>query len=113
MIEREYEDGIFQSLLNREALETTGIGNGIAVPHARRESVGRLVGATGLSRQGIEFLRSFFSWSRLWGRSSAFLTTCAIGINSRVIRKNLREQIGILLAHAKGDGSTLRTIALL
>jgi len=53
--EREYEDGIFQSLLNREAPRTTGIGNGIAVPHARRESVGCLVGAMGLSRQGIEF----------------------------------------------------------
>ena len=53
--EREYEGGIFQSLQNREAPGTTGIGNGIVVPHARRESVGRLLGATGLSRQSIEF----------------------------------------------------------
>ena len=46
---------IVEALLSREALGTTGIGRGIAVPHAKHESVQGLVAALGRSEKGIEF----------------------------------------------------------
>lgn len=54
-VESEHEEDIVQSILHREDLGSTGIGNGIAVPHAKHRSVNRLVGAMAISRDGIEF----------------------------------------------------------
>ena len=48
-------DGVLGALRKREALGSTGIGQGVAVPHAKHESMERLVGALGISRDGIEF----------------------------------------------------------
>ncbi len=42
-------------LLEREKLGTTGMGDGIAIPHARIESLDRLVANFGRSGSGIEF----------------------------------------------------------
>jgi PTS system nitrogen regulatory IIA component len=42
-------------LEERELLASTAIGDGIAIPHGKMDSVGRLVGALGRARQGIEF----------------------------------------------------------
>jgi PTS system nitrogen regulatory IIA component len=42
-------------LLERERLGTTAMGDGIAIPHARIESLGRLVASFGRSRSGIDF----------------------------------------------------------
>lgn len=39
----------------RENLDTTGIGNGIAIPHARIKGVKELKVAIGISRSGIDF----------------------------------------------------------
>lgn len=44
-----------KSLYAREALGTTGIGQGVAVPHGKLDSLGDLVAAVGTSREGIEF----------------------------------------------------------
>ncbi len=44
-----------KALLEREALGSTGIGQGIAIPHAKSESVKELVSAFGLSRKGVNF----------------------------------------------------------
>ncbi len=43
------------SLLEREKLGSTGIGQGIAIPHAKSPSVDRVVAALGISRKGIDF----------------------------------------------------------
>ncbi|OGS20901.1 MAG: hypothetical protein A2252_00540 [Elusimicrobia bacterium RIFOXYA2_FULL_39_19] len=43
------------SVLEREKLGTTGVGQGVAIPHGRTDAVGELVGAIGLSKQGVEF----------------------------------------------------------
>lgn len=48
-------DPMVEALLEREALGSTGIGRGIAVPHAKHESVRGLVAALGRSDKGIEF----------------------------------------------------------
>ena len=47
--------GIIQAIMDREALGSTGIGRGIAVPHAKHASVDRLVGCMGRSKTGVNF----------------------------------------------------------
>ena len=42
-------------LEERELLASTAIGDGIAIPHGKMDAVGRLVGALGRARKGIEF----------------------------------------------------------
>lgn len=54
-IQREHEEEIIESILKREDLGSTGIGYGVAVPHAKHASVKRLVGAMAISHDGVEF----------------------------------------------------------
>lgn len=42
-------------LLKREKIGSTGIGNGVAVPHAKMEGLKNVVGAFGRSSAGIDF----------------------------------------------------------
>jgi len=46
---------ILETVLEREKLGSTGIGQGIAVPHARTDQIENLVGAVGISTNGISF----------------------------------------------------------
>jgi PTS system fructose-specific IIC component len=48
-------DDFFQAILKRENLESTGIGHGVAIPHARTKSVKNLILAFGRSEQGVDF----------------------------------------------------------
>ncbi len=48
-------DSIIAAIMKREELGSTGIGRGVAVPHTKHPSVGQLVGAVGVSRDGIDF----------------------------------------------------------
>lgn len=48
-------EGVFDAVMAREAQQTTGIGSGIGVPHAKHESIQTLTAAMGISRDGIEF----------------------------------------------------------
>jgi len=54
-IQRKHEFDVLRSILKRESLGSTGIGGGIAIPHASHSSVDHPVGATGVSREGIDF----------------------------------------------------------
>jgi len=51
------EDGeeFQKALAKRENLESTGIGDGIAIPHARTDAVKNLVLAFARSEEGVEF----------------------------------------------------------
>jgi nitrogen PTS system EIIA component len=49
------ENQIFESLLHREKLGSTGIGNGIAIPHTKFKSLKRLVGLFARLDKPIEF----------------------------------------------------------
>jgi PTS system nitrogen regulatory IIA component len=49
------EDSVANAVLEREELGTTGIGEGIAVPHGKSDAVDELVAALGRSRNGIDF----------------------------------------------------------
>ena len=46
---------VIKALLDREELGSTGIGTGVAVPHAKHDSINDLVGVFGRSRKGINF----------------------------------------------------------
>ena len=48
-------EGALEALYQREAKGSTGIGGGVAIPHARSPEVGTLALAVGVSRAGIEF----------------------------------------------------------
>ena len=48
-------DGILAAFKQREETMSTGIGFGIAIPHASSEDVAEVVAAFGRSTQGIEF----------------------------------------------------------
>ena len=49
------EQGVLDSILEREQVASTGIGNGVAIPHAKSKFAERLGLAVGTSQEGIEF----------------------------------------------------------
>ncbi len=49
------KDTILDAIREREKKQSTGIGVGLAVPHAKTPAVGKLFVAFGLSREGIDF----------------------------------------------------------
>jgi fructose-specific phosphotransferase system IIA component len=54
-IEKRYRSKLLESLMAREALGSTAIGQGIAIPHAKSDCVEKLVAAFGLSKKGVDF----------------------------------------------------------
>lgn len=54
-LKAEDADSIVAAIMKREELGSTGIGNGVAVPHTRHPSVDRMVGTVALSKSGIDF----------------------------------------------------------
>jgi nitrogen PTS system EIIA component len=49
------KDELIKAVLSREALGSTGIGQGIGIPHAKSQAVTQLVAAFGLSQKGVNF----------------------------------------------------------
>jgi mannitol/fructose-specific phosphotransferase system IIA component (Ntr-type) len=48
-------ESVIQAILNREELGSTGIGQGVAVPHTRHPTLQSLIGTVALSRRGVDF----------------------------------------------------------
>jgi PTS system nitrogen regulatory IIA component len=48
-------DRLLDVLMEREALQSTGIGEGVAIPHGKLPGLGRLVATFARSREGIDF----------------------------------------------------------
>ena len=48
-------EDVVKAILKREMLSSTGIGDGVAIPHAKHAGVDRLVGAVALSRPGVPY----------------------------------------------------------
>ncbi len=46
---------ILDALHEREELGSTGIGQGIAIPHGKSECINHVIAALGISKKGIEF----------------------------------------------------------
>ena len=49
------KEDLVKALLNRENLGSTGIGQGVGIPHAKTNTVKKLVAAFGLCPQGVNF----------------------------------------------------------
>lgn len=54
-IQPDDEESIVAAILKREELGSTGIGNGVAVPHTKHPSVDRLVATVALAKNGLDF----------------------------------------------------------
>lgn len=48
-------DDVLRVLMERERLGSTGIGDGVAIPHGKLKDIDRLLISFGLSRQGVDF----------------------------------------------------------
>ncbi|MCH2202628.1 MAG: PTS sugar transporter subunit IIA [Fuerstiella sp.] len=55
VIKSEDEDEVVAAVLKREELGSTGIGNGVAVPHTKHPAVNELVATVAVSEEGVDF----------------------------------------------------------
>lgn len=59
LLAKVYETGdkkvIVKTLADRENLGSTGIGQGIAIPHGKTDRVNKLIGVFGISKNGVNF----------------------------------------------------------
>ena len=49
------EDELFSVLAERESLGSTGIGDGVAIPHGKLNSIPEMIVAFGRSRNGVDY----------------------------------------------------------
>ena len=54
-IPADQEESIVAAVLKREELGSTGIGNGVAVPHTKHPSVDKLIATVALVKEGVDF----------------------------------------------------------
>ncbi len=54
-VEKKSRSKIIEVLMAREALGSTAVGQGIAIPHGKSESVSKLTAALGISKKGVDF----------------------------------------------------------
>jgi mannitol/fructose-specific phosphotransferase system IIA component (Ntr-type) len=54
-IEKKAKSKLIEVLMAREALGSTAIGQGIAIPHGKSEAVNTLIASLGVSKKGIDF----------------------------------------------------------
>ncbi len=54
-IDKKHKAKIIESLMARESLGSTAIGQGIAIPHAKSEYVSEMVSSLAVSKKGINF----------------------------------------------------------
>ncbi len=93
---------ILQGIMKREELESTGFGNGIAVPHARIDGVPSLTIFVGVYRKGVEFdsldgkpVNLIFLILAPKSETKLYITILAKLIKILDKRKNLTELIAI------------------
>ena len=54
-VKEKEREALVKVLFEREALGSTGIGQGIGIPHGKSEIIRKLTGAVGISRAGVNF----------------------------------------------------------
>ncbi len=54
-IEKKYKNKVIDILMAREALGSTAIGQGIAIPHGKSDCTDKLVATLAISKKGINF----------------------------------------------------------
>ena len=106
------KEDLIGAVLAREALGSTGIGQGIGIPHAKSQNVKELVAAFGLSKNGVDFDSldgepAYIFFLLLAPEESAGPHLKALARISRMLKdKYFRE----LLRKAKDENEVLRII---
>jgi mannitol/fructose-specific phosphotransferase system IIA component (Ntr-type) len=54
-LEAEHRSGVVAALLKRESLGSTGIGGGVAIPHANYPGIASFIGAVTMLKVGVDF----------------------------------------------------------
>ena len=54
-VDKKHRKKVLEILIAREALGSTAIGQGIAIPHGKYDCIKKLVGCLGISKSGINF----------------------------------------------------------
>ncbi|MBI3601570.1 MAG: PTS sugar transporter subunit IIA [Candidatus Omnitrophica bacterium] len=54
-IDKKHKNKVVETLMAREALGSTAIGQGIAIPHGKSDSTDQLVAALAISKKGVNF----------------------------------------------------------
>lgn len=54
-LKNEESESVIGAIMKREELGSTGIGNGVAVPHTKHPSVSRMIGTVVVSKKGLDF----------------------------------------------------------
>ena len=54
-IEKKHKAKLVEILMAREALGSTAIGQGIAIPHGKSENVTKLTAGLGITKKGVDF----------------------------------------------------------
>ncbi|MDP8248535.1 MAG: PTS sugar transporter subunit IIA [Candidatus Tritonobacter lacicola] len=49
------KDSVLKSILEREKTMSTGVGEGVAIPHGKSDGVTELAGALGICPEGVDF----------------------------------------------------------
>lgn len=105
-------DEFFSAILRRENLESTGIGQGVAIPHARTAAVKNTAIVFGRSRAGVDFSsldglpsHLIFLIAAPEDKKTEYIMTLAR--LSKLLRKNEARH---LLLNAKTDEEVVKTI---
>lgn len=103
---------IYKALLEREKLGSTGIGKGVAIPHAKTDSVEKLTIAFGITREKIDFksldeeeVNIFFVFASPNKESHIYLKVLA-----RISRFIREEDFRNTLLHCKTSADVLQCI---
>ncbi len=51
----EDRDEVLKAVLDREAIMSTGVGDGVAIPHGKSDGAGDIVAALGIARKPVDF----------------------------------------------------------
>ena len=103
-VDAESRDKLVRAVREREKTGSTGIGNGVGVPHARHDSMKKLVGAFARSTQGIQFdaLDGEPVYLVFMLLSSKALTSQHLDALKCISRFHREEKYCKFLRHAKG-----------
>ncbi|MBW1645038.1 MAG: PTS sugar transporter subunit IIA [Deltaproteobacteria bacterium] len=107
------EDEVYEVLQEREELGSTGIGEGIAIPHGKLKNLETIIAAFARSRRGIDFdaidgQPVYFFFLLLAPENSAGLHLKALAKISRMLKsKEFREE----LANAEDEKALFQVIS--
>jgi len=107
-------DQFYEEVLERERLGSTGIGEGVAIPHARTDNVGKMIVVFARTRDAIDFnsddkrpVRLLFMIAVPVRGLKSYLTTLAK--ISRIVRQ---EKVRRMLLEASSPEDVIRVIQM-